>query len=96
MRVGNAAHAQLQLDVYGELIDAFHQSRMAKLKLYEGSWAIECTVLEHLAGEWDRPDHGIWERRGDGAALRLLEGDDLGGVRPRHQERGKVRLQGAA
>jgi GH15 family glucan-1,4-alpha-glucosidase len=64
VRVGNAAHAQLQLDVYGELIDAFHQSRMAKLELYEGSWAIECTILEHLAEEWDRPDHGIWERRG--------------------------------
>jgi GH15 family glucan-1,4-alpha-glucosidase len=66
VRVGNAAHAQLQLDVYGELIDAFHQSRMAKLELDEGSWALECTVLEHLADEWDRPDHGIWERRGDG------------------------------
>jgi GH15 family glucan-1,4-alpha-glucosidase len=66
VRVGNAAHAQLQLDVYGELIDAFHQSRMAKLQLDEGSWALECTVLEHLADEWDRPDHGIWERRGDG------------------------------
>jgi GH15 family glucan-1,4-alpha-glucosidase len=66
VRVGNAAHAQLQLDVYGELIDAFHQWRVAKLELYEGSWAIECTVLEHLAEQWDRPDHGIWERRGDG------------------------------
>jgi GH15 family glucan-1,4-alpha-glucosidase len=66
VRVGNAAHAQLQLDVYGELIDAFHQSRMAKLQLYEGSWAIECAVLEHLAGVWDRPDNGIWERRGAG------------------------------
>jgi GH15 family glucan-1,4-alpha-glucosidase len=66
VRVGNAAHAQLQLDVYGELIDAFHQSRMARLKLDEGSWALECTVLEHLAEEWDRPDHGIWERRGEG------------------------------
>lgn len=66
VRVGNAAHAQLQLDVYGELIDAFHQSRMEKLQLYEGSWAIECTVLEHLASVWDRPDHGIWERRGEG------------------------------
>jgi GH15 family glucan-1,4-alpha-glucosidase len=66
VRVGNAAHAQLQLDVFGELIDAFHQSRMARLKLDEGSWALECTVLEHLAEEWDRPDHGIWERRGEG------------------------------
>jgi GH15 family glucan-1,4-alpha-glucosidase len=66
VRVGNAAHAQLQLDVYGELIDAFHQWRMAKLELDEGSWALECTVLEHLAKQWDRPDHGIWERRGAG------------------------------
>jgi GH15 family glucan-1,4-alpha-glucosidase len=66
VRVGNAAHAQLQLDVYGELIDAFHQSRVAELKLDEGSWALECTVLEHLAEVWDQPDHGIWERRGDG------------------------------
>jgi GH15 family glucan-1,4-alpha-glucosidase len=66
VRVGNAAHAQLQLDVYGELIDAFHQSRVAKLELDEGSWAVECSVLEHLAEVWDKPDHGIWERRGDG------------------------------
>ena len=66
VRVGNAAHAQLQLDFYGELIDAFHQSRVAQLKLDEGSWALECTVLQHLAEQWDQPDHGIWERRGEG------------------------------
>ncbi|MDA9518809.1 glucoamylase [Bradyrhizobium sp. CCBAU 11434] len=65
VRVGNAAHAQLQLDVYGELIDAFHQSRMAKLQLDdEATWALECAVLNHLAEVWDHPDHGIWERRG--------------------------------
>ncbi|RTE94457.1 glycoside hydrolase family 15 protein [Bradyrhizobium sp. LVM 105] len=65
VRIGNAAHAQLQLDVYGELIDAFHQSRMAKLKLDdETTWGLECAVLNHLAEVWDRPDHGIWERRG--------------------------------
>ena len=65
VRIGNAAHAQLQLDVYGELIDAFHQSRMAKLKLDdEATWALECAVLQHLAEVWDQPDHGIWERRG--------------------------------
>ena len=66
VRVGNAAHAQLQLDVYGELIDAFHQWRVAKLEMDETSWALECTVLQHLAGQWDKPDHGIWERRGEG------------------------------
>ena len=66
VRVGNAAHAQLQLDVYGELMDAFHQSRMTELKLDDGTWDLECTVLEHLAEVWDQPDHGIWERRGEG------------------------------
>ena len=65
VRLGNAAHAQLQLDVYGELIDAFHQSRMTELKLDEGTWALECAVLAHLVEVWDQPDHGIWERRGD-------------------------------
>ena len=66
VRVGNAAHAQLQLDVYGELIDAFHQSRMAELQLDESTWDLECTVLDHLAEEWAQPDHGIWERRNEG------------------------------
>jgi GH15 family glucan-1,4-alpha-glucosidase len=64
VRVGNAAHAQLQLDVYGELIDAFYQSRMARLKLDETSWALECAVIDHVGEVWDQPDHGIWERRG--------------------------------
>ncbi|HLZ01336.1 MAG TPA: glycoside hydrolase family 15 protein, partial [Bradyrhizobium sp.] len=63
VRIGNAAHAQLQLDVYGELIDAFHQARMAKLR-FEDTWPLECAVLKHLAEVWDQPDHGIWERRG--------------------------------
>ncbi|MBU6456465.1 MAG: glycoside hydrolase family 15 protein [Bradyrhizobium sp.] len=66
VRIGNAAHAQLQLDVYGELMDAFHQARVAGLKLDERNWNLECKVLEHLAEIWDRPDSGIWERRGDG------------------------------
>jgi GH15 family glucan-1,4-alpha-glucosidase len=63
VRVGNAAHAQLQLDVYGELIDAFYQSRVAELKLDEGSWALARKIIEHVEEVWDQPDHGIWERR---------------------------------
>ncbi|UFZ03789.1 glycoside hydrolase family 15 protein [Bradyrhizobium ontarionense] len=66
VRIGNAAHAQLQLDVYGELMDAFHQARMTKLKLDDGTWELECAVLDHLTDFWDQPDNGIWERRGDG------------------------------
>jgi GH15 family glucan-1,4-alpha-glucosidase len=72
VRIGNAAHAQLQLDVYGELMDAFHQARVARqarepdTKFDEVTWDIECKVLEHLAEIWNRPDSGIWERRGDG------------------------------
>jgi GH15 family glucan-1,4-alpha-glucosidase len=64
VRIGNAAHAQLQLDVYGELIDAFYQSRVAELKLDQGSWALARTIVEHVEEVWDKPDHGIWERRG--------------------------------
>jgi len=65
VRIGNAAHAQLQLDVYGELIDAFHQARMQNLKLDEGTWDLERAILDHLADVWNQPDHGIWERRGE-------------------------------
>lgn len=66
VRVGNAAHVQLQLDVFGELLDVFHQARLAKLKLDDGSWAMECEFLKHLATVWNQPDSGIWEVRGPG------------------------------
>jgi GH15 family glucan-1,4-alpha-glucosidase len=64
VRVGNAAHAQRQLDVYGELIDSFYQSRLAELQLDQGSWALARTIVDHVGEVWDQPDHGIWERRG--------------------------------
>lgn len=66
VRIGNAAHVQLQLDVFGELLDVFHQARLAKLKLNDGSWAMECEFLKHLAKVWNQPDSGIWEVRGPG------------------------------
>jgi GH15 family glucan-1,4-alpha-glucosidase len=66
VRIGNAAHAQLQLDVYGELIDSFYQTRVANLELDGDTWAVEMQILEHVAAVWQRPDHGIWERRGNG------------------------------
>lgn len=66
VRFGNAAHAQLQLDVFGELMDAFHQSRVMKLELDDSTWSVEVQLLKHLATIWDRPDSGLWEVRGAG------------------------------
>jgi GH15 family glucan-1,4-alpha-glucosidase len=64
VRFGNAAHAQLQLDVYGELMDTFHQARKEKIELDGGTWMLECALLKHVGKIWSRPDSGIWERRG--------------------------------
>jgi len=55
----------LQLDVYGELIDAFYQSRLAELKLDQESWALARTIVDHVGDVWNEQDHGIWERRGE-------------------------------
>jgi GH15 family glucan-1,4-alpha-glucosidase len=64
VRVGNAAASQLQLDVYGEVIDALHQARKSGLAADEASWDLQRTLLEHLEQVWRRPDHGMWEVRG--------------------------------
>jgi GH15 family glucan-1,4-alpha-glucosidase len=63
VRLGNAAHAQLQIDVYGELMDALYQSRRGGLAENQRAWAVECVLLDHLARIWTEPDHGIWEIR---------------------------------
>jgi len=64
VRVGNAAHAQLQLDVYGEMMDALYQARRVGLSMCEPAWAIELALLGHLESIWREPDSGIWEMRG--------------------------------
>ena len=64
VRIGNAAHTQLQLDVYGELTDALYQARRGGLPENKRAWAIECALLAHLKDIWTEPDEGIWEVRG--------------------------------
>ncbi|HEV7252699.1 MAG TPA: glycoside hydrolase family 15 protein [Mesorhizobium sp.] len=64
VRVGNAAYGQLQLDVFGELMDALHQARMGGLGATESGWALQKALLEHLEKVWQEPDEGIWEVRG--------------------------------
>jgi GH15 family glucan-1,4-alpha-glucosidase len=64
VRIGNAAHEQLQLDVYGEVMDALHQARRGGLQLTDADWAFQCSVLKHLETVWQQPDYGLWEIRG--------------------------------
>ena len=64
VRVGNAAHEQRQLDVYGEVIDAMYVGRCLGMAEYTPSWDLECHLIAHLETIWDQPDDGIWEMRG--------------------------------
>jgi carbohydrate kinase (thermoresistant glucokinase family) len=64
VRIGNAASAQLQLDVYGELIDAMHQGRTLGLAPIGAGWPVQHKLIEHLEQIWEQPDEGIWEVRG--------------------------------
>ena len=64
VRIGNAAHEQLQLDVFGEVIDALHQARRGGLQTRDADWAFEVAILKHLEDIWEQPDEGIWETRG--------------------------------
>jgi GH15 family glucan-1,4-alpha-glucosidase len=64
VRIGNGAVGQLQLDVYGEVLDAFYVARRAGLSTSDATWALECSLLLHLENIWREPDEGIWEVRG--------------------------------
>src|SRR3546814_407915 len=64
VRVGNAAAGQLQLDVYGEVMDTLYVARKAGLPPEPAAWALETALVEHLETIWDQPDDGIWEVRG--------------------------------
>jgi len=64
VRIGNGAHGQLQLDVYGEVMDVLHQARRGGLAPDQAGWALQRALLEHLETVWREPDEGIWEVRG--------------------------------
>ena len=92
VRIGNAAHGQFQLDVFGEVMDALHQApaRRARRRANPaGTCSRRCSNIWRQI--WRKPDEGIWEVRGGSAALHLFQGDGLGRVRPGDQERGGVR-----
>jgi GH15 family glucan-1,4-alpha-glucosidase len=64
VRVGNAAHTQFQLDVWGEMLDAALAAGRAGLEPDPEGWRVITALMEHLAGVWAEPDEGIWEVRG--------------------------------
>jgi len=64
VRIGNAAHNQLQLDIFGEVMDALHQARKGGLAGHEAGWDLQREFLKHLEKIWREPDEGLWEIRG--------------------------------
>jgi GH15 family glucan-1,4-alpha-glucosidase len=65
VRIGNAAYEQLQIDVFGELVDAMSQTLKAGMQPSERARTLRPVVLEYLAEAWRQPDDGIWEVRGE-------------------------------
>ncbi|MFI7282627.1 glycoside hydrolase family 15 protein [Micromonospora chersina] len=64
VRIGNAAAEQLQLDVWGEVLDGLQLSREAGIAATEEAWDVQRALLDFLEGNWRQPDNGLWEVRG--------------------------------
>jgi GH15 family glucan-1,4-alpha-glucosidase len=64
VRIGNGASDQLQLDTYGEFLDAVYQAEREAALIANRGWNDLVGVLDWLANNWDQPEEGIWETRG--------------------------------
>jgi GH15 family glucan-1,4-alpha-glucosidase len=64
VRIGNAAWSQLQLDIFGELMDTAWLALKSGISITSTSWNVFRTMVEHLQAIWQHPDEGIWEVRG--------------------------------
>jgi GH15 family glucan-1,4-alpha-glucosidase len=63
VRIGNGAHSQLQLDVYGNVVDALHEACAVGLELHSAIDQLQVELLAQLERVWSEPDEGIWEIR---------------------------------
>ncbi|KRV49305.1 glucoamylase [Wenjunlia vitaminophila] len=63
VRIGNAAAEQLQLDVYGQVVDTLFLARQAGLGAEVDVWRLQRALLDHLESNWRQPDEGLWEVR---------------------------------
>ena len=64
VRIGNAAYQQLQLDIYGEMMDSIYLANKYGDPITHAGWQDVRRILEWLGKNWQRPDEGIWEVRG--------------------------------
>jgi GH15 family glucan-1,4-alpha-glucosidase len=64
VRIGNAASGQVQLDIYGEMLDCFYHAQVSMRRHSENDFRVLAVLLEHLESIWKEPDEGIWETRG--------------------------------
>jgi GH15 family glucan-1,4-alpha-glucosidase len=64
VRSGNAAVGQLQLDVWGEVLDSLYLAREAGIAFHADAWDLQVGLLDYLEGAWQKPDNGLWEVRG--------------------------------
>ncbi|MYR59164.1 glycoside hydrolase family 15 protein [Streptomyces sp. SID625] len=64
VRVGNAAADQLQLDIYGALIDSIYLYDKWAEPISSAQWDDVCALVDWVCGHWDQPDEGVWETRG--------------------------------
>jgi len=64
VRIGNAAADQLQLDVWGEVLDGLALTRATLNNGDDDSWSLQCALIEHVEKIWHEPDNGLWEMRG--------------------------------
>jgi GH15 family glucan-1,4-alpha-glucosidase len=64
VRIGNAAAKQLQIDIFGEVMDALYQSGDGGLAPKGAEWNLQVKLVEHLELIWQEPDQGLWEVRG--------------------------------
>ncbi|MCK8432634.1 glycoside hydrolase family 15 protein [Streptomyces sp. D2-8] len=65
VRIGNDAVKQLQLDVYGEVMDSLSFARESGLSAQPDVWALQTALLDFLRTHWQQPDEGLWEVRSD-------------------------------
>ncbi|MBN6055510.1 glycoside hydrolase family 15 protein, partial [Nonomuraea sp. RK-328] len=64
VRIGNDAVNQLQLDVYGEVMNALYLAGASGLTADQRAWSIQRQLLDYVEEHWDEPDEGLWEVRG--------------------------------